>query len=142
MIEIKFRGKSLADGSWVYGDLCTQDKEYSALIGVWQKETNPYCKWIPVDEDTVGQFTGLRDMNNVEMYKGDKCLKHHDKNLFPDRTPDSGIIEWVDFGARYTLRIPYLDGKHNHYCELYENLDQPQYPRSLFEVIGNIYENL
>ena len=69
MREIKFRGKRLDNGEWVYGHyikvtpykdvdghrICTQD--------TWDM--------IPVDPASLGQFTGLRDKNGREIYEGD-----------------------------------------------------------------------
>lgn len=57
MREIKFRGKSLNTGNWVYGDLFQRGKK--AFV---EYEVNP---------DTVGQFTGLYDANGKEIYEGD-----------------------------------------------------------------------
>jgi len=84
------------------------------------------------------QFTGLHDLNGVEIYEGDICLKHWDKSVYGDREPVKGVIKWVSFGGRYTHES---FGEHPYYCELYENLTNPEYPRSLFEVIGNIYKS-
>jgi uncharacterized phage protein (TIGR01671 family) len=85
------------------------------------------------------QFTGLLDKNEKEMYDGDICIKRYDKSLFPNREPIIGVIKWVDFGGRYTLESSFKGFKN--YCEIYENLTNPNDERSPFEVIGNIYQN-
>ena len=56
MRTIKFRGKSTNNGKWVYAE----------LHGFGMDLFNE-C----VQENTVGQFTGLFDRNGKEIYEGD-----------------------------------------------------------------------
>lgn len=64
--EIYFRGKREDTGEWIYGSLCVNPYETSIM----DLSDVTYGRY-DVDPDTVGQYIGLRDRDQIRIYEGD-----------------------------------------------------------------------
>ena len=67
--EIKFRGRSITSGKWVYGTF-SKLSNGEALIFSPDPENKKKLFYDKVDPDTVGQFTGI-ELNGREVYEDD-----------------------------------------------------------------------
>ena len=116
MREIKFRGKRIDSGEWVYGCL-TRYSEQMSYITVDLIEDKIY----EVLTETVGQYTGLKDKNGKEIYEGDVVLFKH----------EIGDEDW----SSEIYFVEFKNGSFNIAWAFEENTCDE------CELLGNIYEN-
>ena len=83
MREIKFRGKRIDNSEWVYGWF-SEDSGYAEILTEYND-----CEVIL---ETVGQYTGLKDRDGVEIYEGD-ILVEKDVDVLEKFTKVDGS-EW------------------------------------------------
>ena len=128
MREIKFRGKMLETGIWIYGCYTFSKKDSSRHV-IWVQDENkelfvhtwPYA----VDGNTIGQFTGLLDKNGKEIYEGDIV---EEKDTYYN-LKDNGVVEFD--GGSFLINF---EGSFNY---LLVGAGECR----TIEVIGNIHEN-
>ena len=126
MRETLFRGKRFGDDEWIYWD------KYGRITDINGEPTKteidiptllPYPTYISdlpiINDETVGDYTGLTDKNGKRIFEGDIISGRGDtyKVVF-----DRGVFRTEN--SRYTTRL---------YVAIHmEKID---------EVIGNVYDN-
>ena len=137
MREIKFRGKRLDNGDWVYGDLVRIPHDGGSWGEPPSQELDWHItnsrvlthEWVKIDTKTVGQFTGLLDCGGKEIYEGDivgfeDCTStesgYYEQNCI-------GVVGW----SNETVGFEVSNRLSADSCDVLNEC----------VVVGNIYEN-
>lgn len=118
MREIKFRGRCIKTGKWLYGYyFVNRGLSYIVQDGI----VNPFVEPddFKVDPDTVGQFTGLHDAKDKEIYEDDIIRMSVSESSI-------GVVEWDCKHASFVIQM------------------KSSKPRSHYEgceIIGSIHDN-
>ncbi len=132
--EIKFRGKDY-NNKWRYGDL-VQEKWGKGKAIMIKKNTTAWS----VLEDTVGQFTGLKDENGKEIYEGDIIEFSYDEFIGNfDTKVAKGTIEFTN--GTFLIKTFEIEGKKVKDTDNEEWFLLYTVNTCTLKVIGNVYEN-
>lgn len=122
MREILFRGKCTTNGEWVYGSLIQSKNSAST----WSEELKDD---VEVDPKTVGQWTGLVDINGKRIFEGDRVKVPMYRSLgLENLLLMEGTVEWKN-GAFHVTWDDKDEGRH--FVGYLQDV----------QVIGNIYDN-
>lgn len=125
MRTIKFRGKRLDNGEWVYGDLIHENNGNVAIktnLDTWGENDDtiePFGEYVLVKPYTVGQYIWINDINGKSIYEGDIVRETYKHTIL--------VVEWDEQYSEFMM---------------VDKTDYQQY--SIYmecEVIGNIHDN-
>ena len=117
MRQIKFRAQDIASNKWLYGDL----RHHKDDVCIFEQGGT---KGEQVKRDTVGPFTGLRDINGKDIYEGDILdVSYADEDSYLEVRFVRGVFAFLwngDLDDEFPCNAP---------------------THEWAEVVGNIYDN-
>ena len=141
MHEILLRGKRIDNGEWIEGAYCKHDTVKICFSSDDPKTkhliiTDGFCDWgfeppltgYEVDPETVGQYTGLKDMNGKRIFEGD-IVKAQDNLIF------SPFCDGLVGKVVYIETAFFIEPKDPTKAEYLFN------ECAVYEVLGNIHDN-
>ena len=130
MREILFRGRTssiLEARGWVYGNLicdidATKKEDVVNRVHIRERLGN-LSKTYKVDKKTIGQYTGVKDRNGVKIFEGD--IIRTVSIIASDKVGDNAFNVAVKWSGSGWIANGSLSCMHS----------------SIYEVVGNIYDN-
>lgn len=117
MREMKVRGYSLDEGQWIKGFGAEYNDDLETYL------VHNYRGFFEVDGESIGEYTGYKDINDVEIYEGDI--------VETTRTLNHIVGKVVMIKGCWYIQ----DGKDSYYRLI------PRFGVVENRVIGNVYEN-
>ena len=120
MRQILFRGFNRKNNKWLYGYyLVNRGQYFICPYGI----QNPLASWedFAVEEESVGQWTGVKDKDGKDIYEGD---------VIGGSNGSINCREWT-----FKRVIRWDENRQEFNTPLWRHMDRTHY----YNVIGNIY---
>lgn len=138
MREILFRGKAInrdnrpyrtnyKNGDWVYGLLESHKNDYASATMINEDGVSN----IDIDEETLGQYTGLKDKNGTKIFEGDIVAYTFDDGT----TKIDGVVKYGGFNCSC------CSGVYGWYIDAGDIRELANGDYTRLVVIGNIHDN-
>lgn len=141
--EIKFRGKDLVTGEWCYGSYMPPLYDGEDPFIYIREYCGDHWEYVSsqVSQETVGQYTGRKDKNGVEVYEGD-ILRTEGleirKGSYVQCTYISEVV-WGEDSCGFSAveQKAFIKGKEKQQMGIFYTMPNEEE----CEVVGNIHEN-
>lgn len=133
MREIRFRGKEHT-GDWITGGYVHKNGAPHIMAHIVDRGVDEW-RAIPVIPATVGQFTGLRDENEKDIYEGDILADEGSGHVY--------VIAWIFGGPALLTDKEYLNMMDGSLAILWDALADQQTGRFVTEclqVINSVHD--
>jgi uncharacterized phage protein (TIGR01671 family) len=123
MREIKLRAWDIEANDWAYGTLNIKRFRFDIKCDIYGQLVEGYGIDGLIKEETMSEYTGYKDINDVEIYEGDIVETTRTLNHIV------GVVTMIK--SCWYIQ----DGKDSYYRLI------PRFGTAENKIIGNIYEN-
>lgn len=136
MREILFKAKRIDNGEWVEGLLWKKKYHCNRIFISCFPDKDDYEEVYRIDENTICQYTGLKDKNGRKIWENDVVKKYNSNG---DEWKISKII-WADYSLNMGWCIEDIKSLTEYSGRLFKvGFDVNDTEKC--EVIGNIFDN-
>lgn len=135
MRVIEYRGKTVIDGKWIYGDLERSRSGNHCYITEYNQLTLEPGKQSQVQAETVGECTGVNDDHDQPIFEGDIIQMYAGEGGF-------GYVAWHPDGYFYVVTPKHRPGMPlGRYFNFFKSLSEKVNKTLDITVIGNIHDD-